>query len=308
MPDTHGVNACAPIDSVRRSRIIEHTMNKSEKLTELRHSLAHYGLPPDRAPVPLGHPQADAVLGGGLRPGAVHEIFADGWGAGGFAALLAILAAGRKPFFWVRPDYEALEYGAMAPGGLLELGGDPRQMTLVRTRNAADALSAAGDILACPHAGALLLEVAGMPKCLDLVASRRLALAAGESGVTVLVLRHGAQAQPSAALTRWRIASAVSQADDDNWGNPVFDARLIRHRLGGLGDFLMRWNPEDVAFADPPLSRRAPAFGRHFAAASPPASQESEDILSHVAASKTIGAVVCTPAGRPAYAQERQAV
>src|SRR5437899_1672441 len=126
-------------------------MNRSAKLAELRRSLARYGLPPDRTPMATGHPQADAVLGGGLRPGSVHEIFAKGWSAGSFAVLLTMLAAGKKSFFWIRPDYEAMEYGAVSPNGLLELGGDPRQLFLVRTHNAADALSAANDILACPH-------------------------------------------------------------------------------------------------------------------------------------------------------------
>src|SRR5579859_1342687 len=226
----------------RTGNIIEHTMNRSAKLVELRHSLAQYGLPPDRMPVATGHPQADAVLGGGLRPGCVHEVFATGWSAGGFAVLLALQAARRKPLFWVRPDYEAMEYGACSPNGLLELGGDPQGLIQVRTRNAADALAAANDILGCPHVGALLLEMEGMPKCLDLVASRRLSLAAGESGVTAFVLRNGAKTEPSAALTRWQVASAPSDVRDDDWGNPVFDARLIRHRAGGLGSFCMRWN------------------------------------------------------------------
>src|SRR5262249_52358409 len=162
--------------------------------------------------------------------------------------LLALLAAGRKPFFWVRTDYEAMEYGAVSPNGLLELGGDPRQLIQIAARNATDALSAANDILASPHVGALLLEIEGMPKCLDLVASRRLSLAAGESGVTVLFLRNGAEALPSAALTRWHVASAPSPAREDDWGNPVFDTHLTRHRLGGLGDFLMQWNPRNVCF------------------------------------------------------------
>src|SRR5690349_18486923 len=125
-----------PIDSPADWRIIEHIMNRRVKLAELRHSLARYGLPPDRPPVVLGHPQADAVLGGGLRTGTLHEVFADGWSAGGFAALLALLAAGRKPLFWIRPDFETMEYGAISPGGLAELGGDPRQLILVRTKNA----------------------------------------------------------------------------------------------------------------------------------------------------------------------------
>jgi protein ImuA len=246
-------------------------MNKSAKLAELRHSLARYGLPPDRVPIPMGHPQADGVLGGGLRPGALHEIFAAGWNAGGFAVLLAILTADKKPFFWIRPDYEAMEYGAVSPNGFAELGGDPRQLILVKTRNAANALSAASDILACPHAGALLLEIEGMPKCLDLVASRRLAFAAGESGVTVFLLRNGAQVEPSAALTRWQVASVPSRADDDNWGNPIFDARLTRHRLGDLGNFLMQWNSQHGCFE-----------------------------------TANSGAVVSAPAGRPAYPQERR--
>jgi protein ImuA len=261
-----------PIDSWTAWRIIEHNMNKSAKLAELRHSLARYGLPPDRAPIPLGHPQADAVLGGGLRPGSLHEVFAQGWCAGGFAVLLALLAAAHsskeksKTLFWVRPDYEAMEYGACSPNGLLDLGGDPQALIQVRTRNAVDALAAANDILACPHVGAVLLEMEGMPKCLDLVASRRLALAAGESGVTLLLLRNGAQAEPSAALTRWQVTSAPSHPGDDDWGNPVFDAHLTRHRAGGLGNFLMRWNLEHACF-------------------------ETADL----------GAVVRTPADRPAF-------
>lgn len=223
-------------------------MNNSAKNQGLRHYLARYGLPPERRPIPLGSAGADTVLQGGLRPGAVHEVFAADWGAGGFAVLLAMLAAKDKPLFWVRPDYEALEYGAVSPNGLAELGGDPRNLLLVRSRNAAEALSAAGDILACPHVGTVLLELEGAPKCLDLVASRRLVLAAQESGVTVIVLRAGAAPQPSAALTRWLVKSAPSHPGDDDWGNPVFDAALTRHRLGGLGHFLMQWDCEHACF------------------------------------------------------------
>jgi protein ImuA len=254
-------------------------MNNSAKLAELRHSLARYGLPPQRAPIALGHPQADAVLGGGLRRGALHEVFAEGWSAGGFAALLALLAARNSfdakggPLFWIRSDYAAMEYGALSPHGLLELGGDPRRLIQVRTRNPADALCAANDILACGHVGAVLLEMEGMPKCLDLVASRRLAFTAGESGATLLLLRNGAQAEPSAALTRWQVTSAASHAQDDDWGNPVFAAGLIRHRLGGVGHFFMKWNLQNVCF-------------------------ETADI----------GAVVSAPAGRPVYTQARRAV
>ncbi|MEO7054010.1 MAG: DNA repair protein [Rhizomicrobium sp.] len=248
-------------------------MNKVEKLADLRHFLAHYALPPDRPSIPLGLPETDAVLGGGLRRGAVHEVFAGDWAAGGFAACLAIRAAGKKPLFWIRPDYEALEYGALSATGLLELGGDPRNLFLLRAPDAADGLSAAADILACPHVGAVVLELCGAPRSLDLVASRRLALLAEENGVTLFVLREGAAPEPSAATTRWQVKSLASDPHDDDWGSPRFHARLTRHRLGGLGDFTLEWDSENGIF--------------------------------HQAAAHS-GAVVSTPADRPAASPLRQ--
>lgn len=263
---TESGHSHASVEDLTPSRAgvtLEHIMNKQAKLAELRHLVARYGLPPDRPPVALGHAGADAVLRGGLAPGALHEVFAAGWSAGGFAVLLALICGRGKPMFWVRPDYEAMEYGALSPAGLLELGGEPSRLFVVRTKNAADALSAANDILACPHVGALLLEVEDNPRCLDLVASRRLAFASQESGVTTVMLRCGAEPRASAALTRWQVKSAPSHAHDDDWGAPVFDAQLVRHRLGGLGRFLMHWNPEHVCFAAAhPGAVVAPAFDR----------------------------------------------
>ncbi|MBN9588821.1 MAG: DNA repair protein [Alphaproteobacteria bacterium] len=242
-------------------------MNKSAKIAELRHALARYGLPPDRPAVPLGEPRADAVLGGGLRRGALHEVFAQGWGGGGFALLLALrlTAAGGGPLFWVRSDYAALEYGAAAPEGIAALmpSLDAGPPVVVRVAGGADALAAAADILACPHVGCLLLEMEGNPRLLDLTASRRLALAAEESGVGLILLREGAHQDPSAAHTRWLARAAPSRADDDDWGNPRFAVELVRHRLGGLGNFLMEWDPQ-TGFVDPlrlrlPVGRLAPS-------------------------------------------------
>src|ERR1700684_1481924 len=104
MPDTRRLNECPCalrmirksgtwVDSFPSQRIIEHNMNKMAKLAELRHFMARYGLPSGRMPILLGEPSADAVLGGGLKPGALHEVLAKGWSAGGFAVMLALLAA-----------------------------------------------------------------------------------------------------------------------------------------------------------------------------------------------------------------------
>lgn len=225
-------------------------MNKQEKLADLRHSLNKYALPSDRPPIPLGLADADAVLGGGLRPGAQHEIFAEDWGANGFATCLAIRAMGKKPLFWVRTDYAALEYGGLSATGFLELGGDPEKLLLLRAANNEDALSAAADILASPHMGAVMLELEGEVRALDLAASRRLGLIAEESGVTLLVLREGADARPSAATTRWQVRSLNARPTDDDWGSPRYLARLTRHRLGALNEWIMEWNPQDGSFRE----------------------------------------------------------
>ena len=223
-------------------------MNKQEKLADLRHFLNRYGLSPDRPAVPLGAADADAVLGGGLRPGTQHEIFAGDWTAGGFAACLAIRTMGKKPLFWIRTDYAAMEYGALSATGFLELGGDPEKLFLLRAPNTEDALSAAADILACPHLGVVVLELEGRAQALDLSASRRLGLIAEESGVTLFILREGADARPSAATARWQVRSLNARADDDDWGAPRYLASLTRHRLGGLGEWIMEWNPQDGNF------------------------------------------------------------
>jgi protein ImuA len=232
-------------------------MNNSAKIEELRHFLARYGLPPERPSLSLGVAEADRALGGGLAPGTLHEVYARDWAASGFAACLAIRAAGSKPLFWVRPDYEALEYGALHAQGLAELGGRPENLFLVRTANAAEALAAAGDILACAPVGALLLEISGMPRALDLVASRKLNFAANLSGVTAILLREGAEAVPSAAQTRWQVSAAPSSATDD-WGLPSFNAELIRNRLGPTGNWQLTWSPEDGNFRESAHERFAP--------------------------------------------------
>jgi protein ImuA len=194
----------------------------------------------------------------------LHEVHAGDWTAGGFAACLAIRAAGTKPLFWVRPDYEALEYGALHAQGLAELGGRADNLFLVKTPNAGEALSAAGDILACAPVGALLLEISGQPKALDLVAGRRLNFIAGETGVTAILLREGAEAFPSAAQTRWRISAASSGEDD--WGAPSFTAELTRNRLGPTGCWNLTWNPDNGLFREPARHAQAPNPGRMAAA------------------------------------------
>lgn len=234
---------------------------------------------PAEGRIALGCPAPDAALGGGLMRGGVHEVFAaaaaEATAAAGFAAALALRAAGGRPLLWVRQGFAEIETGALHAPGLAALGVDPDALILVRAREALGVLCAGLEALRCPALGAVLIEPWGEPKALDFTASRRLALAAARSGVTCLLLRLDATPWPSAAATRWRVAAAPSRALAANApGTACFDITLLRQRAGRAGtSWRLEWDHELCVFNEaPPLS----------------------------------GAVAALPAGRPAAAAERR--
>ncbi len=228
-------------------------------LATLRGSIERIEAPEACAPgrVALGHADVDATLQGGLAIGAVHEVFAEAGrqsaAATGFIAGLAGRVGGRRPLVWVRQDFAEIESGALSMSGLAELGLDPRLLVTVRAADVDTALRTAADALACDALGAVVLEVWGEPRQLDLVASRKLTLAAQASGVTGLLLRVAAEPLPSAAETRWIVRAAHSPpaAAWDAWGAPVFDAQLVRNRHGPVGRWIMEWKCDECLFRKP---------------------------------------------------------
>jgi len=216
----------------------------------------------DLTKVALGHAAADAVLRGGLAVSAVHEVFAEGHqsaAATGFIAGLAGRITPRRPLVWVRQDFSELESGALSMSGLCELGLDPRLVVTVRATDTDAALRTAADALACDALGAVVLEVWGQARQLDLVASRKLTLAAQASGVTALLLRVAAEPRPSTAETRWIVRAAHSPPSSPSmpaapwhaWGAPVFDAQLVRNRHGPVGRWIMEWKCDECLFSEP---------------------------------------------------------
>jgi len=206
--------------------------------------------------VMLGHPGVDATLHGGLARAVVHEVFAEarhGSTATGFVAGLATRVAPRRPVVWVRQDFTEIESGALSPHGLAELGLDPRLLVIVRAADVEGALRTAADALACDAVGAVVLEVWGAARRLDLVVSRKLTLAAQASGVTCLVLRLAAAPLPSTAETRWIVRAAHSPPPEPwhAWGTPVFDAQLLRNRHGLVGRWIMEWKCDECLFSEP---------------------------------------------------------
>lgn len=208
----------------------------------------------------IGSPAIDAALGGGLARGALHEVFAEGMAhepaAAAFAIVLALRASGSKPIVWVRQDFVGLEMGEIYAPGLVELGLSPDRLIMVRARDGPSVLRAGEEAARCPPLGAVLIEPWGNPKTLDLVATRRLALAAARSNLPVLMVRAGGAPTPSAAASRWSVRSAPSrQMEADAPGHPCFIADLLRDRAGAAGrGWTVEWNRDRLAFTDIPAS------------------------------------------------------
>ncbi|HET7493453.1 MAG TPA: DNA repair protein, partial [Bradyrhizobium sp.] len=175
------------------------TLNRLAALRDNIERIETHGQACSPRKVALGHADADAMLQGGLALAAIHEVFAEAGrqsaAATGFIAGLAGRSAGRRPLVWIRQDFTEIESGAVSMSGLVELGLDPRLLVAVHATDVEQALRTAADALACDAVGVVVLEVWGEAKQLDLVASRKLTLAAQASGTTCLVLRMAAEPQ-----------------------------------------------------------------------------------------------------------------
>lgn len=211
--------------------------------------------------LPFGASTVDAWLNGGLRRDGVHEFYAAPDGEKGAAAAVALLlgaraCGGAQPLLWLRVA-DGRPGGCPYAPGLAELGIDPDTLVLMELPDIAGLLVAAVESVRHGGIGAVVLELHGRAPQLDLTASRRLTLAAERSGATVLLIRSGAAPMPSAAHSRWEVASAPSTPLAANApGHPVFDLRLLRQRRGRDGLHVqLEWNREQAVF-------RAPLSGR----------------------------------------------
>ncbi len=220
--------------------------------------------------IALGTDRADEWLGGGLARDGLHEAYAaqvaDGVAATGFALSLAWLRArkGTAPMVWIREkDRHSFPYGP----GLQQMGIAPEQVSLLTLPDAKAVLRAATDCARDGAAAAILMELAGKQPLLDLTASRRLVLAAGQSDTMLLLVRHTAKPAPSSAHTRWRVASAPSRPLPANApGRTAFDLALLRHRGGRDGlQLVLEWDNETASFEEriaavAPVSGAGPAM------------------------------------------------
>jgi protein ImuA len=241
------------------------------------------------ATLPFGLPKLDTLLAGGLERAALHEMRVaesrDTAAMTGFAvAVLSRLGTGdTRPLLWIVEQAVGAETGLPYGGGLRGFGLDPTDLIVVRVRKPVDALWVFEEGLRCAGLAAVVAEMQGNPRALDLTASRRLALRAAESGVTGFLLRQSARAAPGAASTRWLVGPLPASADADfpeGIGNPAWRLTLERNRHGATGVFDMEWNHEQRCFAPAALATARPRPLAALPADRPPPPPEPRKIVA----------------------------
>ena len=232
----------------------------SPRLDHLRQTLA--GLDPSLGPglakparaLPLRIPTLDAVLGGGLAKGALHE-FAPAapihlGAATGFAVALATSGdrqAGDSAC-GSRPIPPRRRRAVLAGPGLDLFGMAADRLIVLRVPRVADALWAMEEALRCHALAGVIAELPGNAVA-DLTATRRLTLAARDGGGLGLLLHQRATSVPSAAATRWQIAAAPSRPDAfGGLGRAAFDLSLVKNRRGPSGRWMIEWSQHERAF------------------------------------------------------------
>ena len=217
----------------------------------------------------LGLPSLDRALGGGLESGRLHEVMPAGvfhlGTALGFA--LGIAARRQRPgdILFVQQDFAGAEGGALYGLGCEIFGLTPTRLLLVRAAHAKDALWAMEEGLRCSGVSTVIAELGGQGRDADLTATRRLALAAQESSGLALLLRQQIQKNPSAAATRWRVASALSRGDEFGGLGPLaFHLVLTKNQRGPGGEWVVEWDRHAKCFISPAhsVAVAVPAFDR----------------------------------------------
>jgi protein ImuA len=213
--------------------------------------------------LPFGVDALDAKLAdGGVRRDALHEIAGRGAGWGDDAAavlfMAGIVARTTGPVLW------AVRSRDLFAPGLYQAGLDPARVLYAEARDDAELLAVMEDGLRHRGLGAVI----GEAKRVAMTSTRRLQLAAEGGSTIALLLKRPARegddplAIPSAAVTRWRVASAPSSPVPwDGLGPACWRLQCIRQRAGDPFELIVEAADETGRLALPArlVDRPAPA-------------------------------------------------
>jgi len=212
-----------------------------------------------------GIERLDTALGGGLPKAALSEIHGretrDAGAVAGFALSLLSLVLGQKqnlPVLWIGTAEIFREAGFPYAGGLHALFGiEPEQLLFSEAPKLLDALWIAEEAARMTAFAAVIIEIRGSPRLLDLTATRRLHARAQSAGRPVLLLRQAGEAEPTAAPVRLVVSAAPAAARRTvagplagSIGRPAFTVDIGKSRTALPGQFTLEWNPNEHAFAE----------------------------------------------------------
>ncbi len=162
---------------------------------------------------------ADHSRASGHNPGGIVEILparpGDATAACGYALTLAIAAAGVEgTILWIGEDFVWRERGAPYGPGLRAHGIDPARLALVRASGPREALWALEEGLKSTACAAVVGEIWDAARHCDLMATRRLTLAARAGSALGLLIYSApvAEALSTAARERFEVATTQGRA------------------------------------------------------------------------------------------------
>jgi protein ImuA len=172
---------------------------------------------------------------GGLPSGCIHEVKGASLATAlAFSAILSARLAGEKGnIIYIARDH------SLHPPGLLPYGIRLNQLLVVSVRRTQDLAWAIMEALRCPQVSAVMSVFEGA----DLTTSRRLQLAAENSGATGFLIGHANSAPIASPITRWKISSNV-QKRIQRFDEPTWMLDLLYCRGGRPGQWAVEWrNP-----------------------------------------------------------------
>ena len=182
--------------------------------------------------------------------GAIHEFISDSTESAAASVGFMSSIAGRlmttgAPCLWVASGRQVF------PPGLKRFGIDPGQIVFVDLRKEKQVFQVLEEALKQPGLAAVIGEV----KNIGDITSRRLQLAAENSGVTGFILRHITRSvTPIASVARWKITSLPSEGPKMNMpglGFPRWAVELEKIRNGKPGKWIVECTAGRLRFLSP---------------------------------------------------------
>ncbi|PWK76074.1 hypothetical protein [Aminobacter sp. AP02] len=215
--------------------------------------------------LPTGVERLDETLGGGLPKAALTEIHGtqtrNAGAAAGLALCLVSLMIKAKPgalVLWIGTAEIFREAGLPYAGGLEWLFGlAPERLLIAEAPKPTDALWIAEEAARIDELTAVIVELRGNPRGLDLTATRRLHRRAQEAGRPVLLLRQSAEPEPTAAPVRLIASPAPASLRRTlagplagSIGPPAVTVEIGKSRAALAGKFILEWNPNAHTLAE----------------------------------------------------------